>query len=58
MGRGGGYRVITPEGGVGVIREDQGVVLHPLMGGLPPEMGWQSLRLFADEVLPRVRASS
>jgi hypothetical protein len=43
---------------VGVIREDQGVVLHPLMGGLPPEMGWQSLRLFADEVLPRVRASS
>jgi len=41
-----------------LVREHQRIVLHPLMGGLPPEMGWQGLRLFADEVLPKIRGSS
>ena len=54
----GVYRVVTPEECVALIREHQRIVLHPLMGGLPAEIGWQSLRLFVDEVLPNVRASS
>jgi alkanesulfonate monooxygenase SsuD/methylene tetrahydromethanopterin reductase-like flavin-dependent oxidoreductase (luciferase family) len=29
---------------------------HPLAGGLPPEFAWPSLELFADAVLPRLRA--
>ncbi len=29
-------------------------LLHPLVGGLPPELGWESLRLLEHEVLPRV----
>ncbi|HWD03506.1 MAG TPA: LLM class flavin-dependent oxidoreductase [Amycolatopsis sp.] len=28
--------------------------LHPLLGGIPPELAWESLRLLADQVLPRV----
>jgi len=31
------------------------VLLHPLMGGIDPELGWSSLRLFAERVLPRIR---
>jgi alkanesulfonate monooxygenase SsuD/methylene tetrahydromethanopterin reductase-like flavin-dependent oxidoreductase (luciferase family) len=27
-------------------------VLHPLIGGMPPEVGWESLRLYVDKVLP------
>jgi alkanesulfonate monooxygenase SsuD/methylene tetrahydromethanopterin reductase-like flavin-dependent oxidoreductase (luciferase family) len=27
----------------------------PLLGGLAPELGWSSLRLFADEVLPELK---
>lgn len=30
------------------------VVINPLIGGLPLEAGWASLRLFGDEVLPAV----
>jgi alkanesulfonate monooxygenase SsuD/methylene tetrahydromethanopterin reductase-like flavin-dependent oxidoreductase (luciferase family) len=31
------------------------VILHPLVGGLPVEDGWASLRLFAERVLPRLK---
>jgi hypothetical protein len=31
------------------------VLLHPLMGGTPPELAWESLRLIEPEVLPAVR---
>jgi len=30
---------------------------NPLEGGIPPELAWQSLRLFEDEVLPNLRES-
>jgi hypothetical protein len=26
----------------------------PLVGGLPPALGWESLELFAAEVMPRL----
>jgi hypothetical protein len=28
--------------------------LHPLMGGMPPELGWESMQLFVDKVQPRI----
>jgi alkanesulfonate monooxygenase SsuD/methylene tetrahydromethanopterin reductase-like flavin-dependent oxidoreductase (luciferase family) len=31
---------------------------HPLCGGTPPELGWASLELFADQVLPRITADA
>jgi alkanesulfonate monooxygenase SsuD/methylene tetrahydromethanopterin reductase-like flavin-dependent oxidoreductase (luciferase family) len=53
----GKYRVLTPDECVARARE-QGAraafVLHPLCGGAPPELGWQSVRLLCEEVLPRV----
>jgi alkanesulfonate monooxygenase SsuD/methylene tetrahydromethanopterin reductase-like flavin-dependent oxidoreductase (luciferase family) len=46
------WQVVTPDQCIELARRYGSVVLHPLMGGMPPELGWQSLRLFVDEVLP------
>ena len=51
----GVYRVVTPEECVAIAEQHGRVLLHPLMGGIDPELGWASLRLFAEEVLPRIR---
>jgi alkanesulfonate monooxygenase SsuD/methylene tetrahydromethanopterin reductase-like flavin-dependent oxidoreductase (luciferase family) len=54
----GVYEVVTPDECV-ALAERQGdlgsVLLHPLMGGIPPELGWESLELFERAVLPRLR---
>jgi alkanesulfonate monooxygenase SsuD/methylene tetrahydromethanopterin reductase-like flavin-dependent oxidoreductase (luciferase family) len=55
------YRVLTPDACVALAAElgEHGtLLLHPLMGGLAPELGWSSLELFAKSVLPRIRAAS
>jgi hypothetical protein len=31
------------------------VILHPLMGGMDPELSWESLRLVEQRVLPALR---
>jgi hypothetical protein len=53
----GKYRVLTPEACVARAKE-QGpwatLVLYPLCGGTPPELGWESVRLLCEEVLPRL----
>ena len=54
--RSGVYRVVTPDECVALVKETGRLVLHPLMGGIPPELGWASLELFAAKVLPRIRA--
>ncbi len=51
--------ILNPDEPVGQI--DWGrtaVVMNPLIGGLPLEAGWASLRLFGDEVLPAVGHSA
>ncbi len=51
----GQYRVVTPDECADLVAEHGTAVLHPLMGGMPPELGWESVRLAAEEVLPRLR---
>jgi alkanesulfonate monooxygenase SsuD/methylene tetrahydromethanopterin reductase-like flavin-dependent oxidoreductase (luciferase family) len=52
----GQYRVLTPDQMVAELTA-QGpfafAAFHPLMGGIPPELAWESLKLFEHEVLPR-----
>lgn len=51
------YEMLTPEQAVAQIRAagpGAPVMLHPLMGGLPPEASWQNLRLFEEKVLPHI----
>ena len=48
------YRVFTPDEAVEEIRTSGFLNLHPLCGGIAPEVAWSSLDLFATEVLPRL----
>ena len=56
----GQYRVLTPDD---LVSELAGkgpfgfAMFHPMVGGLPPSLAWESLRLFEHEVLPRLGAS-
>lgn len=49
----GMWQVVTPEECAELGRTYGAVALHPLMGGIPPELGWESLELFVEKVLPR-----
>lgn len=54
----GAYPVLTPEQAVAHVRgmAPHGVLLlTPLLGGLDPDLAWESLRLFEREVWPAVR---
>ncbi|HEY3671273.1 MAG TPA: LLM class flavin-dependent oxidoreductase [Acidimicrobiia bacterium] len=48
----GPYRVLTPEQAVDYVRTYGVLALHPLCGGCPPELAWETLELVADRVLP------
>lgn len=54
----GAYRVYRPEELLETAREmpaDQPILFHPLCGGIHPDLAWDSLRLFAEEVLPALK---
>lgn len=51
----GVYEVVTADGCVELAQRHGRLIFHPLMGGLPPELGWESLRRFERDVLPRLR---
>jgi len=53
----GNYRVWTPSECIDHARERGALVFKPLVGGLDPAVGWRSLELFADKVLPYLKAS-
>jgi alkanesulfonate monooxygenase SsuD/methylene tetrahydromethanopterin reductase-like flavin-dependent oxidoreductase (luciferase family) len=49
---GGAYRILTPDEAVGHVRTHGVLALHPLCGGCPPELAWETLELVADKVMP------
>jgi alkanesulfonate monooxygenase SsuD/methylene tetrahydromethanopterin reductase-like flavin-dependent oxidoreductase (luciferase family) len=55
----GQYLVLTPEELVSRARAlgpMASVTLHPLVGGLHPDVGWESLRLVVEQVIPALAA--
>jgi alkanesulfonate monooxygenase SsuD/methylene tetrahydromethanopterin reductase-like flavin-dependent oxidoreductase (luciferase family) len=46
----GVYQVLTPEETIAHARSHGTLILHPLVGGLPPDVGWASLELFDAKV--------
>jgi hypothetical protein len=50
----GEYQILTPEEYVEDLRAAPFpfAQLHPLCGGMPPDLGWSSLRLLEQRVLP------
>jgi alkanesulfonate monooxygenase SsuD/methylene tetrahydromethanopterin reductase-like flavin-dependent oxidoreductase (luciferase family) len=54
---GGQYVVVTPDEAVVLLRSlgpSGSLVLHPLVGGLDPEVAWAGLELLVGKVLPRL----
>jgi alkanesulfonate monooxygenase SsuD/methylene tetrahydromethanopterin reductase-like flavin-dependent oxidoreductase (luciferase family) len=50
----GRYAVVSPDECAALAERHGGVTLHPLMGGIAPDLAWESLRLFEEQVLPRL----
>ena len=53
------FKVVTPEQCLQYAKslgEDGTLTFQPLMGGLDPEISWNSLRLFETAVLPKLKA--
>lgn len=50
----GKYLILSPEEWVTLTQDLPALTLHPLMGGLDPDLSWASLELFADKVLPHL----
>jgi alkanesulfonate monooxygenase SsuD/methylene tetrahydromethanopterin reductase-like flavin-dependent oxidoreductase (luciferase family) len=46
------YQVLTPDECIAYAQANGGLFLKPLMGGLDPELAWESLSLLESEVLP------
>ena len=47
----GNFAVVTPEECRALATRDGHLMLHPLMGGIDPELAWESLRLLERWVL-------
>jgi alkanesulfonate monooxygenase SsuD/methylene tetrahydromethanopterin reductase-like flavin-dependent oxidoreductase (luciferase family) len=52
------YRILTPAQAVAIARSTGSLHFAPLVGGTPPELGWQSLELFASKVLPELQTEA
>ena len=50
----GAHRVVSVDDAVAHIRNFGYLPLHPLCGGLPPELAWPYLERVVDDVLPRL----
>jgi len=51
----GMYRILTPDELIAEVKAVEGkesITLHPMCGGAPPELAWESLHLLEREVLP------
>jgi alkanesulfonate monooxygenase SsuD/methylene tetrahydromethanopterin reductase-like flavin-dependent oxidoreductase (luciferase family) len=51
------YQVLTPEECIALaesLGRDGWLFIHPLMGGLDPDVSWESLELLASKVLPQL----
>ena len=54
----GKYRVLTPEQFLAAAAEkgpEANLSVFPLGGGIPPELAWPGLRLYAEKVLPHLK---
>ncbi len=50
----GNYRILTPSETIDLVDRYGYLPLHPLCGGLPIDLAWESLHLAADQVLPAI----
>ena len=53
---GGQHAIVTPDECVELVRRDGAALLHPLCGGIDPDIGWESLELVHTKVMPALAA--
>jgi alkanesulfonate monooxygenase SsuD/methylene tetrahydromethanopterin reductase-like flavin-dependent oxidoreductase (luciferase family) len=46
------YAVLTPDECIDLVQRRGSLTVHPLCGGAPPDVGWETLRLIAAKVQP------
>jgi alkanesulfonate monooxygenase SsuD/methylene tetrahydromethanopterin reductase-like flavin-dependent oxidoreductase (luciferase family) len=51
----GPYRILTPDQAIAQIKTGIPLLLHPLCGGTPPELAWETLRLVGERILPALK---
>ena len=51
---GGLFRILTPAECIEHAQRTKALALHPMCGGIPPDVAWESLRLVESEVLPQL----
>ena len=49
---GGQHLIVTPDECADLVKTNGAAVLHPLIGGIDPSIGWESLELVANKVIP------
>ena len=50
------HRILSVEEAVESVRGGAPLALHPLIGGLPPDMAWKYLRTVVEDVMPAAQA--
>ena len=48
------HRIVTVDDAISMIKAGAPLALHPLVGGLPPEIAWRYLHTVTDDVMPRL----
>jgi alkanesulfonate monooxygenase SsuD/methylene tetrahydromethanopterin reductase-like flavin-dependent oxidoreductase (luciferase family) len=51
------HRIVTVREAVAIARSGMPLPLHPLVGGLPPEIAWRYLHTVIDDVMPALNAA-
>jgi hypothetical protein len=54
----GAHRILTVDEAVELMQRERVISLHPLCGGIPPELAWPYLRRVVDDVMPRANAGA
>ena len=54
----GQFEVLTPDECVELVRTKGAATLHPLCGGIDPAIGWETLELVVDKVMPALAEGS
>lgn len=51
----GAHRIYSVDEAVDIVKEGGMLMLHPLCGGLPPELAWKYLKVVTDDVMPAAK---
>jgi hypothetical protein len=48
------HRILTVEKAIAFVKAGTPLLLHPLIGGLPPQVAWRYLQTVVEKVIPAV----